>query len=146
MFGADRNELKYLGGSVSSASDFSSRHDLMVHELRPTVSTEPASDPLSSLSAPSLLMHSLSLLLFLKNKLLLIFFMFIYLFWEREIESKWGRGRERERDWERGSQVGSTLSAQRSIWGSDSQSTRWWPEPKPGVGCLTNWAIQAPQK
>ena len=28
--------------------------------------------------------------------------------------------------------------------GSNSQTVRWWPEPKPRVGHWTNWAVQAP--
>ena len=28
--------------------------------------------------------------------------------------------------------------------GSNSQTVRWWPEPKPRVGHWTNWAAQAP--
>ena len=54
----------HLGGSVSKVSDFSSGHDLAVPEFEPhfglsAVSTEPASDPLSSLFLP--LPHILSL-------------------------------------------------------------------------------------
>ena len=71
------NDLEgLLGGSVSSASDFGSGHDLTVHEFKPnertsgsvltTQSLEPtSSDPVSpSLSAPLPLTLGLSL----KNK------------------------------------------------------------------------------
>ena len=51
------HKLGRLGGSVSLASNFSSGHDLTVHEFEPciglaAVSTEPASDPLSPFSLP----------------------------------------------------------------------------------------------
>ena len=58
---------------------------------------------------------------------------------ERERESeRWG-GAERKKGREK-SQAGSMLSAQSSI----SQTMRSWPELKPRIGHLTNWAIQVP--
>ena len=55
-----------------------------------------------------------------------IFFMFIY-FWERE--RKQGRSRERGRHRIR-SRLQAELSAQNPMWGSNSQTTRSWPELK----------------
>ena len=51
-----------------------------------------------------------------------------------EGQRKREKGRERERERERGreSQAGSPM------WGSNSQTVRSRPEPKPTVGCLTN--------
>ena len=37
-----------------------------------------------------------------------------------------------------------SLSAQSLTGGSNPQTVRSWPEPKPKVGCLTDWATQAP--
>ena len=62
-----------------------------------------------------------------RNNVFLIFLMFIYLLWERE----------RERDRERESQAGSTLSAQSPTRGSNSLTSRPWPEPKSRVQHLT---------
>ena len=71
----------------------------------------------------------------------------IYLFCERERESvhAHGPGRSRERGRERESQTGSSLSVQGPTRGSNPQTVRSWPEPKPRVGCWTDWATQAPQ-
>ena len=44
--------MGWLGGSVSSTSDFGPGHDLMVHEFKPQCQDRPASDPLSPLSLP----------------------------------------------------------------------------------------------
>ena len=63
----------------------------------------------------------------------------VYLFWERQREP----GRSRERGVTE-SQAGSTLSAQSPMSGSIPWSGRWWPELKPRVQRLTNWATQAP--
>ena len=54
-----------------------------------------------------------------------------------------GKGLEREGDGE--SQAGSELSEQSPMQGSNSRTMRSWPEPKLKVGCLTDWATQAPQ-
>ena len=71
-----------------------------------------------------------------------IFFFTVYLFLrEKKRVHKWGMDRERG---ERESQVGSALSAQSLMWGSNSQTMRSQPEPKPRVGCLTNWATHVP--
>ena len=67
----------------------------------------------------------------------LFFFLNVRLFWEIKWTSR-GRGRERE------SQAGPMLSAQSPTWGSISWTTRSWPEPKSRIGCLTDWATQAP--
>ena len=56
----------------------------------------------------------------------------------------WGREREREREGERESQAGSALSP----WSPTRAHKPWdreWPEPKSGVGHLTDWATQAPR-
>ena len=50
----------------------------------------------------------------------------------------------REREEVRESQAGYALSAQSPMWGSIPQTVRSWPEPKSKVGCLTDWATQAP--
>ena len=47
---------------------------------------------------------------------------------ERERERAWGSGREKEED--RGSKVGSMLTAVSSMWGSNSQTTRSQREQK----------------
>ena len=54
--------------------------------------------------------------------------------------SRGGAERERQRE----SQAGSTMSAWNPMWGSNSRTTRSWPEPK--SRCLTDWATQAPQQ
>ena len=50
-----------------------------------------------------------------------------------------GEGAERERGGDRGSKVGSDLTAGSPMWGSNSQTVRSWPEL---VGCSTDWATQ----
>ena len=69
-----------------------------------------------------------------------LLFLKIYLF-EREREHKWG---ERQRVKERESQA-DLLNAERDV-GLDPRTLRSWPEPKPQVGCPTNWATQAPHE
>ena len=49
-------------------------------------------------------------------------------------------GRDRERRVEKESQTGSALSAQSPVLGSNSQTSRPWPELKARVGHLTAWA------
>ena len=71
----------------------------------------------------------------------LFFLMFIYLFWKRERES----GEGSERGGERESWAGSALSAQSSIRGSVPWIMRSWPEPKPRVSCLIDWATEEPR-
>ena len=74
----------------------------------------------------------------------LFFFMFSY-FREKEhtrVHSSTGEGLEREGD--RESHAGSTLLAQSMTPGSNSQSSRSWPEPKWRVGRWINWATQVP--
>ena len=66
----------------------------------------------------------------------------VYLFILWETETVWAREGQRTR--ERESQAGSTLSAYSQMWGLNSQTVRSCPELKPRVGCLTNWATQAP--
>ena len=69
----------------------------------------------------------------------LFIFMFIYLFLRK---SEWAGAGQKEG--ERESRAGSALSAQSRMRGSSSPAVRSWSEPKPRVGCLTNWAIQVP--
>ena len=64
-------------------------------------------------------------------------------FFKKSLFIYFGGGRSRER--ERESQAGSVLSVQSPAWGLISRSTRSWPEPKPRVRRLINWATQAPQ-
>ena len=69
------------------------------------------------------------------------FFKFIYFERERKRERAGkGQGGKRERE----AQAGSALSPQSPICGSNSRTVRSWPEPKPRVGHLTNWATQVP--
>ena len=63
------------------------------------------------------------------------------IYFEREKEHEQGRGRGGERE----SQAGFTLLAQSLMWGSIPWTVGSWPEPKPRVRCLTNWAIHPPQ-
>ena len=63
---------------------------------------------------------------------------------DRQTDRQQGRGRERRK--ERESQAGSTLSAQSPMQGSNSWTMKSWPKPKSRVGCLTNWATQAPHE
>ena len=66
-------------------------------------------------------------------------FLCLFIYYVRE--HKWDRGREiRKRE----SQEGSILSAQGLMWSWNSQTVRSWPEPKPRVGCFTDWTTQAP--
>ena len=69
-------------------------------------------------------------------------FFFQFIFWHTERESRGGAEKERGR--ERESQGGSPLSAQSLMRGPNSQTVRLSSEPKSRVGCLTNWAPQAP--
>ena len=72
-----------------------------------------------------------------------IFFKFIYLFWEREGGGEWWSHRERGKE----NPKQAPCCQQRSpMRGSISSTVRSWPELKPSVGCLTNWATQWPQK
>ena len=61
----------------------------------------------------------------------------------REIQCKWGRGkggRERERE----NPKQAPYCQHRAWCGAwTHEATRSWPEPKPKVGCLTDWATQA---
>ena len=57
-----------------------------------------------------------------------------------------GGGRGAEREGERDYQAGSALSAQSPTWGLNPWTMRSWPELKPRVGYLTDWATQAPLK
>ena len=62
---------------------------------------------------------------------ILFYFILFYFYFVREREKMcaiW-EGAEREKR-ERESQAGSSLSAQRQMWGSNSQITRSQPEPK----------------
>ena len=69
------------------------------------------------------------------------FFKFIYLFWKRETEgTSWGWEERGKRE----SQACSALSAQSPMRASNSCTTRSWPELKPSVRGLTNWAPQVP--
>ena len=70
------------------------------------------------------------------------FFFLQFILRERACMHKWARGRERER--KRENTTGSTLSVQSLMQGCISQTMRSWPELKPRVGCLTNWATLAP--
>ena len=54
----------------------------------------------------------------------------------------WAGEGQREKD--RESQAGSALSAQNHVWGSNWQTMKSWPELKSRIGCLTDWATQAP--
>ena len=75
-----------------------------------------------------------------KNLLLLFLITkFIYL---RERASCGGAERGRGRE----SQTGFTLLARSSKRGSNSRTVRSWPKRKSRVGCLTDWATQAPKK
>ena len=51
---------------------------------------------------------------------------------------------ERQREGERESQAVSVLTAWSPTQGSNPWTMRSWPEPKPRVGPLTNWATQEP--
>ena len=77
---------------------------------------------------------------YVKKKTLLIFKK-VHLFILRERECKWGRKRERGRE---SPQAGSALSAWSPVWGLNSWTVRSWPELRWGVGCLDDWATQAP--
>ena len=66
------------------------------------------------------------------------FFKFIYS--SREKENGGGAEREGERE----SQAGSVLSMQSLMQGSIPWTSRSWPEPKPTVWLLTDWATQTP--
>ena len=73
--------------------------------------------------------------------------MFIYLFLKfylfiLEREREQGQT-ERERGGERECQAGPALSVRSPTWGLNSWTVRSWPEPKPTVGHLTDWATQA---
>ena len=59
---------------------------------------------------------------------------------------EWASRRGAEGGKERESQAGSTLTAQSPTRGWNLWMVRSWPEPKPRVGRLTNWATQAPLK
>ena len=72
----------------------------------------------------------------------LVFFFNVYLFWEKE--STTAQEGEGQKERERKFQAGSVCSAQSLMWGSKSQTTRRWLEPKSRVGCLTDWATQVP--
>ena len=63
--------------------------------------------------------------------------MFVYLFWERESMSEGGAGRENPK--QAPCHQGRVHHGARS----HKQTTRSWPEPKPRVEHLTNWATQA---
>ena len=67
----------------------------------------------------------------------LIFLKVYHLFLLKERESTCGRGAERDGE-------SSTLSAQSPMQGSISGTVTSWPGPKSRVGCLTDWAPQAP--
>ena len=69
--------------------------------------------------------------------------MFVYF---RESEWACGQGKGRERGRQKESQAGSALSVETPTWGLNPRSVRSWPELKPRVRCLTNWATQAPQE
>ena len=71
-------------------------------------------------------------------------FLSLFIYFERERASTWAGEGQRER--ERESQAGSLLSAQSLMPGLNSRTARSWAEPKSRVGCLTNWATQAPHK
>ena len=68
------------------------------------------------------------------------FFKFTYLF--RERMCTWAGKEQIER--ERESQAGTMLSAQSPTWGSNPQTKRSWPEPKPRVRGWTNWDTEVP--
>ena len=78
---------------------------------------------------------------FLKN-LMLVYF------WERERERERERGGEQaggeQRERETESLSSSILSAQSLKQGSNPWTLRSWPELKPRVRCLTEWAAQLP--
>ena len=80
-----------------------------------------------------------------KRKLFLEFLVFLFKR-ETEIERQRQRmnGRGADREEERESQAGSALSAQSPMWGSNSRTMRSWPELKPRVRRLTNWATEVP--
>lgn len=121
--------------------DFSSGHDFVVHEIKPSIglcfdSTEPAWDSLSPpLSAlpPLTFFPSLSKKInkLIKNFIFIFIFLRVYLFLrERETECKWRRGGERGRH-----RTWSRLQALRCqhrapIQGSDSWTMISWPELK----------------
>ena len=67
--------------------------------------------------------------------------MFIY-FWARETEEEWGRGTERETQNQKQA-PGSELSTEPNtgLKPTDCEIMTWAQ-----VGCLTDWATQAPQK
>ena len=76
------------------------------------------------------------------GRLICFFNRFIYLK-EREKEGAWarmrGRGAERERIFKQTPRLARSLA-----WGSISGPMTSWPELKPRVGCLTDWATQVP--
>ena len=66
----------------------------------------------------------------------------VLIYFERERSTS----REGQRRRERESQAGSVLPARACHgWGSNSQTVRSWPEPKPTVRCLTNLSSRVPQ-
>ena len=71
-------------------------------------------------------------------------FNFIYLLWEKE--RAWASRGGAEKGRERESKVGSALSVRNLIRGSNPRIMRSWPEPKPRVGQLTDWAMLTPLK
>ena len=68
---------------------------------------------------------------------------FLFFSFLREREHKWGRGRERRREHPK---QASALPLRSLTQGSDSQTSRCWPEPKPRVGCLIDRATQVPPR
>ena len=80
----------------------------------------------------------------LKDVLCLLIFKYLLIYFERERQRQHGRGRGKEKGRETESQAGSMLSAQSLGQGSNSQTTRSWPELKSRVWHLTNWDTQAP--
>ena len=75
------------------------------------------------------------------NSLKLFFNVYLFIV-DREIDR--GQAGEGQRERETESQAGSVPSAQSPMGGSSPQTVRSWPEPKPRVGRLTDWATQGP--
>ena len=74
--------------------------------------------------------------------LFLFFFLSLFIHFERETERASGEGTEREG--ERESQADCMLSGQSPMWGLIPWSMIW-PQLKPRVRHLTDWATQVPQ-
>ena len=76
------------------------------------------------------------------NSLKLFFNVYLFIV-DREIDR--GQAGEGQRERETESQAGSVPSAQSPRWDLNPWTVTSWPELKPRVGCLTNWATQVPR-